>query len=158
MARLRTNRKGHREVATWSPHQMQSSIIAEPKFGALQGKGNPPIADWWHHSNLRILADEICSFPLRIWQCLHTPNLSWGHRIPPYPKDRYKGDLALKSTFVRACGQDILLLRNKHRWACALDLEMAAEAYRAGAAWAIDNFCNCESSKQLDSSLKTPLV
>ena len=99
---------------------------------------------WYRYSRLRLVAEEICSFPRRIVTALRLPHLRWGYSIPAYPNDPCRESLALGNTFLHACNNGIQELARDNPWAGRLDLEMAAEAFLAGAIWASGNPCSCK--------------
>jgi hypothetical protein len=104
---------------------------------------------WWVDSSIRKVADEIRSLPPRISMCLRTPCPRNGFRVPLL---HLEGSIAetwrLESRFLRSCSEDMQRLSKEHRWTTHLDREMAAQAYLAGATWAIRNICNGADSGQ----------
>lgn len=113
--------------------------------------GVPSISKWYRYSLLRILVEEICRFPRRIVAAIRTPDLRWGYSISPYPKDHCEENLALRSNFVSACSESIRQLRRDKGWMGTLDSDIAAEAFRAGAAWAIDSLCSDSEKTSIQS-------
>ena len=99
---------------------------------------------WYRHSRLRLTVEETCNFPRRIVAALRLPHLRWGYSIPAYPNDPCRESLALGNTFLHACSTGIRELARDNGWAGRLGLEMAAQAFLAGAAWASDNPCSCK--------------
>lgn len=139
-----------------SPSQPQTSAAVTRRAPSRSASLSIPI--WYRHSLLRILVEETCKFPLRIAAAIRSASLRWGYSIPLYPADQCKGNAALSHSFVSACSANIRQLREgSHRWMGALDSEVAAEAFQAGAAWAIDNIGSEKTSTQFPSSHFTNL-
>jgi hypothetical protein len=127
------------------------SGFVEKKSGARLGTAIPSspiapclLAPWWQSSALRILAEEICNFPRRILAIRRRPHLRFGYTLPTYPTFDGRESQGQGYKFALACNADIQRLRQDNPWAGRLDLEMAAEAYQAGADWAIHNICSCK--------------
>jgi hypothetical protein len=97
---------------------------------------------WYRQSTLRILALEILRFPLRMSACVTTPYIRRGVTIYAARRDRSMGNLVQESKYQDACTRYIQELMEKLPWAVALDLEVAAQAHRAGALWVRDTLDN----------------
>lgn len=90
-------------------------------------------AQWWPHSTLRKLVQEICKFPLRILASRQLP--TWGlFRLPQTPQG------LPQNSFLKSCSESTQLLCKEHPWAGFLDAQILAESYARGAAWAYSNF------------------
>jgi hypothetical protein len=113
---------------------------------------------WWQDSRLRIAAQEIRAFPQRISVALRTPHLRFGYCLLSCSEDRSTGTLREVSEFVRACSSDMRRLQANHRWAGVLDLEIAAQSYRAGADWATRTMLNCKKRGDVVSALSCDQV
>jgi hypothetical protein len=99
-------------------------------------------SDGWKDSTLRMLVLEIRNFPRRVGAILRRSHLRFGPSIPTYPTFDSRESQGQGYEFACACNSDIHKLQRDNRWAGPLDLEFAAESYRAGANWAIHNFRN----------------
>jgi hypothetical protein len=97
---------------------------------------------WFRQSTLRVLVLEILHFPLRMSACVTTPYIRRGVTIFAANRDRSMGNLAQESKYQDACTRYIQELMEKLPWAVALDLEVAAQAHRAGALWIRDTLGN----------------
>jgi hypothetical protein len=98
---------------------------------------------WWQGSISRIVVQEIGGFPLRILAALRTPHLRFGYTLLSHSENHSMEKLNFleQSKYVRTCRNDMQRLQENHQWVGLLDLQIAAQAHRAGASWAIDNFC-----------------
>ncbi len=101
---------------------------------------------WWQRSTCRIVAQEIGALPRRILAVLHMPHLRFGHSLLSCSGSRGTGSFVAESEFVRACRIGMQQLQASHRWAGVLDLEIAAQAYRAGSDWATHNLVLCKET------------
>ena len=97
------------------------------------------LLQWYLRSTLRIVALEICSFPLRIVAAIRTPYLRLGSTLFSANRDRSMGNFVEERKYQHACSASIRELQDNHRWVGPLDLEIAAQMHRQGALWAIDN-------------------
>ena len=97
------------------------------------------LSNRWSCSTLRIVVFEICNFPRRLSAIRQRKHLRFGPSIPTYPTYDSKESRGQGYEFACSCISNIQRLRADNRWAGFLDLEFAAEAYQAGANWAICN-------------------
>lgn len=92
-------------------------------------------SEWWSLRLFpRTLATEIRKFPRRIAAILGDEILRRGGHSAPWIGGGFAS--------LYACNESILQLREMYPWATALDLELAAEAFRRGAGLALGNSCS----------------
>jgi len=133
---------------------VSAPLVSLPSPSQLGGRSDTPTRPtpkrfyrfraWYRYSRLRLVAEEIYNLPRRIVAALRLPHLRWGYSIPAYPNDPCRESLALGNTFLHACNNGIRELARDNPWAGRLDLEMATEAFLAGAAWASCNPYSCK--------------
>ena len=122
-----------------------AGTASSPRAKFLYRLGAP--LRWWQHSRFRIVAQEIRAFPRRISAVLRTPHLRFGYCLLSCSESRNTGNFVAESEFVHACKTDMRQLQANHRWAGVLDLEIAAQAYRAGAGWASRKMPKCKENE-----------
>ncbi len=86
----------------------------------------------WHHSTLRILAEEVRNFPRRIRATLKSAYIRFGYTLPTYLTFDYRESRGQGYEFASACNRDIKKLHRENPCAGSLELELAAAAYQAG--------------------------
>jgi hypothetical protein len=115
----------------------------------------------YRQSRIRLAVLEIRGFPLRIAVSCGNPLLRYGNTLYSPNRDRSMGTFEEENRYSRACMNHIQELERDHHWVASLDLELAAQSHRAGALWAMDNFCSgmqykepaqnsCDSPKSQD--------
>jgi len=102
---------------------------------------------WWMESSLRIVAEECCKFPLRILTIVRNPMLRYGAPIPDGPEGLGLESWEARNTYLRACSESIEQMQRDNRWIGTLECQMAAQAYRQGAAWVAGNACRGKESE-----------
>lgn len=107
----------------------------------------------WQHSIFRIVVQEIRGFHRRISAVLRTPHLRFGYCLLSCSADDSTGSFVEESEFVRACRIGMQQLQANHHWVGVLDLEIASQAYRAGANWATRNLATC---KEIGNAVLVP--
>lgn len=106
---------------------------------------------WWRLSIVRIAVIEMSMALRRIREYLREPFLRCGYPLPTLDlSDCVAGAFDAENTFLHSCNDDIQRLHKENHWASFLEMRMAAEAYRLGAAWAIRTLHN-ESRNELSS-------
>lgn len=139
---------------------MQSHVESKPKSVTLAelescvpaGSASHPIAKlkyrlsaplrWWSRSILRILAIELCSFPLRILTILRTPSLRWGTPIPYHLEDHNLGSLEEVNNYGLACIEGTQDLRKQRRVISVLEYRTYCQGFRDGATWGLRKTCS----------------
>jgi hypothetical protein len=111
---------------------------------------------WWRRSIVRIMAGEVYRLFLRMKVILRTPSLRLGPSLPLSPKGHSLENFGSGSNFLRACSESMLCLRKESSWIGNLDLQMAAQAFRQGASWAIDNACSEKRSENTPDATSSP--
>lgn len=106
------------------------------------------LRNWYQHSRLRTWVIEMCSWYRRTLILLRSEHHYRGWLIPMQVGCRCSAGRrdaeasspldGLRDTFPAACSAGIQKLRDLNPWMNVLDAEVAAEAFRAGAAWAVD--------------------
>ena len=115
------------QIIQWGLFAMQGELDLE--LSIRPGSASLSFAkSWWCRSVLRRVAEELRNFPFRIVATCKRPNL-FGARLPRIPAN------LSPNTFRQSCSENMLKLREEYPWAGWLDLEMAGEAFAAGAAY-----------------------
>lgn len=102
---------------------------------------------WWSRSTLRIVALELCSFPLRMAAILRTPSLREGVPIPLGPLGYNLRSFGQAYSYLHACTQGMQCLQSQRRLISPLDLQIYAQAFQRGATWAAHKSCSGKSTE-----------
>src|SRR5947209_6899782 len=136
-------------VASGSDARSGTSTRPSPKHSRILSS----VRAKWRGSIWRIVASELCMFPLRIRAILDRPNLTSHAPIPLAPKVD-SDSFALNHSFALACSDHIRRQQALCRWSGPLDIEMLGIAFQAGAEWRSHTQSNAEGN-EVDPCLYT---
>jgi len=130
----------------------RADLISALESGVQSGRlarSNPKICkissvlrETWIRSRVRIVVSELCRMPLRIRASLSISTLSRGVAIPLAPTVDSDSFL-LNRNFALSCSVHIQQQLAQNRWCGALEAQMMALAFQAGA-----KLCNCDSQSK----------
>lgn len=138
---MRSEKNTGSELSTIGVSELDVPLGSAAYPTLMLGVSRALLVRCWERSNLRRVACLLGRIPPRIGATVRL-RPSWGNgwKLPRNPEG------LPHDKFLLSCSECTRQQRDKYPWTDELDMQLCAEAFRAGAEWAYSNFCKQSNS------------